>query len=67
MPSLVGVSESQPGDLQRSRWTAPELIDPRISEADLGSQHLHAPRLSSDVYSFGMTMLEVRLLLSLLA
>ena len=65
MASPLGVPESQPEDLQRARWTAPELIDPRISELDSSSQHLYAAHLSSDVYSFGMTMLEVCSLISL--
>ncbi|KAF6758922.1 TKL/TKL-ccin protein kinase [Ephemerocybe angulata] len=48
---------SEHDSLHKSRWMASELIDPRITEVDGGV--INEPDTRSDVYSFGMTALEL--------
>lgn len=51
-------------DAEVSRWLAPEIIDPPATSEDNDINDINATYTTkSDIYSFGMTMLEVLLLL----
>ena len=46
-----------------SRWMAPEIMDPSedsLSEGELENDYAQITSTAADVYSFAMTMLEVR-------
>ncbi|KAF5339365.1 hypothetical protein D9611_009764 [Ephemerocybe angulata] len=55
------LSYSEDASLYKSRWMASELMDPRIAKVDGGIMNGEdsEPDTRSDVYSFGMTALEL--------
>ncbi|KAG6886357.1 hypothetical protein C0992_004425 [Termitomyces sp. T32_za158] len=59
LPRAYGASEDQ-HDRDRLRWLAPEVIDPPYECDDQDQDSYDSSTPETDVWSFGMTMLEVK-------